>query len=133
MFAGLPAVSVEEYLEVLGTPEGMRGSSTRPRGALPGRRARRRHGSRLPDIEVPTLYVWSDEDPALGPAGPTGHPGSTCPVRTGSWCSRGSGTGFPSPPPRGSTRNCSPTWRRTPPKATPSGEAADDNTERRSR
>jgi pimeloyl-ACP methyl ester carboxylesterase len=71
MFAGLPAESVEEYVEVVGTPEGMRGALDWYRaGALP-----REPGTPsgiaadFPDIEVPTLYVWSDQDPALGPAG----------------------------------------------------------------
>lgn len=71
MFAGVPESSVDEYIEVLGTAEGMRGVLDWYRaGALP-----REPGvpkgmdPDFPDIEVPTLYVWSDEDPAIGPAG----------------------------------------------------------------
>lgn len=71
LFAGLPDEHVEEYLEVLGTPEAMRGvldwyragSLPRAPGAPSGM------STDFPAIEVPTLYVWSDEDPAIGRAG----------------------------------------------------------------
>jgi pimeloyl-ACP methyl ester carboxylesterase len=71
MFAGLPEASVDEYVEVLGTPEAMRGVLDWYRaGALP-----RKPGSPsgmssdFPAIEIPTLYLWSDDDPAIGRAG----------------------------------------------------------------
>jgi pimeloyl-ACP methyl ester carboxylesterase len=71
MFAGLPDEHVEEYVEVLGTPEAMRGvldwyragSLPREPGAPSGM------ASDFPAITIPTLYVWSDEDPAIGRAG----------------------------------------------------------------
>jgi pimeloyl-ACP methyl ester carboxylesterase len=61
MFAGLPSESVDEYLEVLGSPEAMR-------GVLDWYRAGR-WDTDFPAITIPTLYVWSDADPAIGPAG----------------------------------------------------------------
>ena len=71
MFAGLPEASIEEYLEIVGTPEGMRGCLDWYRaGALP-----REPGAEgvmsgdFPDIEIPTLFVWSTDDPAIGPEG----------------------------------------------------------------
>jgi pimeloyl-ACP methyl ester carboxylesterase len=65
MFAGLPESSVAEYLEIVGTKEGMRGCLDWYRaGAL-----QREPGAEFPDIEIPTLYVWSTDDPALGPEG----------------------------------------------------------------
>ena len=65
MFAGLPEASVDEYLEVVGTPEGMRGCLDWYRaGAL-----QREPTSEFPDIEIPTLYVWSTDDAAIGPEG----------------------------------------------------------------
>jgi pimeloyl-ACP methyl ester carboxylesterase len=71
LLAGLPEASVDEYVELLGTPEGMRGVLDWYRaGALrrgPGQPSGM--SSDFPDVEVPTLYVWSDEDPAIGPAG----------------------------------------------------------------
>jgi pimeloyl-ACP methyl ester carboxylesterase len=70
MFAGVPSSSVDEYIEVLGTAEGMRGVLDWYRAGalrLPG--VPRGMDPDFPDIEVPTLYVWSDEDPAIGPAG----------------------------------------------------------------
>ena len=71
MFAGVPESSVDEYVEVLGTPEGMRGVLDWYRaGALPREPGvPRGMDPDFPAIEVPTLYVWSDEDPAIGPAG----------------------------------------------------------------
>jgi pimeloyl-ACP methyl ester carboxylesterase len=71
MFAGLPESSVDEYIGVLGTPEGMRGVLDWYRAGV---LAREEGGPRgmdpdFPDIDVPTLYVWSDQDPAIGPTG----------------------------------------------------------------
>jgi pimeloyl-ACP methyl ester carboxylesterase len=69
LLAGLPEASVEEYIDIVGTPEGMRGvldwyraGSLRQAGQPSGM------ASDFPDIELPTLYVWSDQDPAIGPA-----------------------------------------------------------------
>lgn len=65
MFAGLPEASIDEYLEVVGTPEGMRGCLDWYRaGAL-----QREPAGDFPDIEIPTLYVWSTDDAAIGPEG----------------------------------------------------------------
>jgi pimeloyl-ACP methyl ester carboxylesterase len=64
LYAGLPEASVDEYVETLGTVEAMTGvldwyrAGTLQRDAPP-----------VPDIEIPTLYVWSTDDPALGPEG----------------------------------------------------------------
>jgi pimeloyl-ACP methyl ester carboxylesterase len=70
MFPGVPSSSVDEYIEVLGTPEGMRGVLDWYRaGALRRPGVPRGMDPDFPAIEVPTLYVWSDEDPAIGPAG----------------------------------------------------------------
>jgi pimeloyl-ACP methyl ester carboxylesterase len=70
LLADLPPSSVDEYLEVLGTAEGMRGvldwyraGMLRPPGGVRGM------DPDFPVITVPTLYVWSDGDPALGPDG----------------------------------------------------------------
>lgn len=71
LYAGLPEESVEEYLEVLGSREAMRGvldwyragALPRPPGTPSGM------ASDFPDIEIPTLYVWSDQDPAIGRVG----------------------------------------------------------------
>jgi pimeloyl-ACP methyl ester carboxylesterase len=66
LFAGLPDDSVQEYLEIVGTPEGMRGcldwyrALPRETGAAP---------EEFPAVDVPTLFVWSDQDPAIGPEG----------------------------------------------------------------
>lgn len=71
MYAGLPEEHIDEYIEVLGSPEAMRGVLDWYRaGSLP-REPGAPHGMALdfPAIEIPTLYVWSDEDPAIGPAG----------------------------------------------------------------
>lgn len=61
MFTGLPEENVDEYLEIVGTFEGLRGSMDWYRAGT------NRSAGDVPAIEVPTLYVWSDDDPALGP------------------------------------------------------------------
>jgi pimeloyl-ACP methyl ester carboxylesterase len=70
LLAGLPQSSVDEYVEILGTPEGMRGVLDWYRAGLqrePG--VIRAMDPDFPAVDVPTLYVWSDEDPAIGPEG----------------------------------------------------------------
>jgi pimeloyl-ACP methyl ester carboxylesterase len=71
VFHGLPEESVEEYLEIVGNPEGMRGCLDWYRaGSLsPAQGGPRGLDSNFPAIEIPTLFVWSDQDPAIGPAG----------------------------------------------------------------
>lgn len=61
VFGGIPAVDAEHYLAVLRQP-----------GALTAALAYYRASSRadlegLGPVAVPTLHVWSDRDPALGP------------------------------------------------------------------
>lgn len=70
MFAGLPERAVNEYLEVLGTPEAMRGVLDWYRaGALRDLDVPRGMDPNFPKIDRPTLYIWSDNDMAIGPAG----------------------------------------------------------------
>lgn len=70
MFAGLPEASVAEYLEVLGTPEAMRGVLDWYRaGALKLEGVPRGMDPDFPPVGIPTLYLWSDADMAIGPAG----------------------------------------------------------------
>jgi pimeloyl-ACP methyl ester carboxylesterase len=69
VLAGLPDESVAEYVDIVGTPEGMRGALDWYRAGALRRAPGQPNGmsADFPDIEVPTLYVWSDQDPALGP------------------------------------------------------------------
>lgn len=70
LFEGCPPASVDEYLDVLGTPEAMRGVLDWYRaGALREPGVPRGMDPDFPAIERPTLYVWSDQDAAIGPAG----------------------------------------------------------------
>lgn len=70
MLAGLPETSVDEYVELLGSVEGMRGCLDWYRaGALRQPGVPRGMDPDFPHITIPTLYVWSDQDPAIGPAG----------------------------------------------------------------
>lgn len=70
MFAGLPEESVNEYIEVLGTPEAMRGVLDWYRaGALKDYSGPRGMDPNFPKIDLPTLYIWSDNDVAIGAAG----------------------------------------------------------------
>lgn len=71
LYDGLPPEHVAEYLEVLGTPEAMRGVLDWYRaGSLPRSPGAPSGMSRdFPDIAIPTLYVWSDGDPAIGRPG----------------------------------------------------------------
>lgn len=69
IFADLPQESVEEYIEIVGTPEGLRCAFHWYRAnALRRLGQPNRLSADFPDITVPTLYVWSDQDSALGPA-----------------------------------------------------------------
>ena len=61
-FAGLPEASVAEYLEIVGTFEGMRASMDWYRAGS------NKTAAATPPAAMPTLFVWSDNDPALGPA-----------------------------------------------------------------
>jgi pimeloyl-ACP methyl ester carboxylesterase len=65
MFAGIPESSVDEYIETLGTVEGMRGVLDWYRAGT----IRKEPTGDFPDIEIPTLYVWSTDDAAIGPEG----------------------------------------------------------------
>lgn len=69
VLTGLPDESVAEYVDIVGTPEGMRGALDWYRAGALRREPGQPNGmsADFPDIEVPTLYVWSDQDPALGP------------------------------------------------------------------
>lgn len=71
VFHGLPEESVEEYLEIVGTAEGMRGCLDWYRADAIAREQGGPTGIdvNFPTIDVPTLYIWSDQDPALGPTG----------------------------------------------------------------
>jgi pimeloyl-ACP methyl ester carboxylesterase len=71
LLAGLPEESVAEYLEIVGTPEGIRGCLDWYRaGALPREPGTPRAApSEFPAVDLPTLFVWSDQDPAIGPEG----------------------------------------------------------------
>lgn len=71
LFHGLPEESVDEYIEIVGTPEGMRGCLDWYRAGVVAKEKGIPGGldPNFPVIEIPTLYIWSDNDPAIGPAG----------------------------------------------------------------
>jgi pimeloyl-ACP methyl ester carboxylesterase len=70
LYAGLPEASVDEYIETLGTVEGMRGVLDWYRaGTLQREPGRKEPTGDFPDIEIPTLYVWSTDDAAIGAEG----------------------------------------------------------------
>ena len=62
LYAGLPEASVDEYVETLGTVEAMT-------NVLDWYRAGALHREPTADITIPTLYVWSTDDAAIGPEG----------------------------------------------------------------
>jgi pimeloyl-ACP methyl ester carboxylesterase len=62
LFVGLPADAVEAHLAVLREPGALVAAVDWYR-AMSGRTS-----AATPPSSVPTLYVWSDDDPALGPA-----------------------------------------------------------------
>jgi len=66
----VPGSSVDGCVEVLGSVETLRGVLDWCRAdALRKPGVPRAMDPAFPDIEVPTLYVWSDQDPAIGPLG----------------------------------------------------------------
>jgi pimeloyl-ACP methyl ester carboxylesterase len=62
LFAGLPAEAADAHLSVLREPGALVAAVDWYR-AMSGRTS-----AATPPSAVPTLYVWSDDDPALGPA-----------------------------------------------------------------
>lgn len=70
LFAGLPDDSVEEYIEIVGTPEGMRGCLDWYRALPQEPGGPGAESAEFPAVDLPTLFVWSDQDPAIGPEGP---------------------------------------------------------------
>ena len=68
-YDGLPEDHIAEYVKVLGSVEAMRGVLDVNRNEdfteQPGDAA----ADRLPPIEVPTLFIWSDQDPAIAASG----------------------------------------------------------------
>jgi pimeloyl-ACP methyl ester carboxylesterase len=68
-YDGLPEDHIAEYVKVLGSVEAMRGVLDVYRNEdfteQPGDAA----ADRLPPIEVPTLFIWSDQDPAIAASG----------------------------------------------------------------
>jgi pimeloyl-ACP methyl ester carboxylesterase len=71
MYAELPQAHVDEYIEVLGSPEAMRGVLDwyRAGGLAKKEGVPRGMDTEFPAITLPTLYVWSDKDAAIGPEG----------------------------------------------------------------
>lgn len=68
LLSGLPEDHVEEYLSTLGTVEAMRGCLDWYRAiGVKGSDGAAVRRADFRTVEVPTLYVWSDQDPALGP------------------------------------------------------------------
>ena len=69
--AGLSAEEMEPYLKILGKPEALDAALNWYRAnnfSPPNDQATNRR-SRTPDIETPTMYIWSTEDTALGRQG----------------------------------------------------------------
>jgi len=68
--AGLPDDHIAEYVDALGSVEAMRGVLDVYRNndliAEPGSDG---VFDRLPPIEIPTLFIWSDQDPAIAASG----------------------------------------------------------------
>lgn len=60
--SGLPGAWVERYKAVLGSPAALSGALAWYRATSAGR------FSAIGPIEVPTLYIWPEDDVALGPA-----------------------------------------------------------------
>jgi pimeloyl-ACP methyl ester carboxylesterase len=66
---GVPADHVTEYVAVLGSVEAMRGVLDVYRNESFTEQAGDADADRLPPIEVPTLFIWSDQDPAIAASG----------------------------------------------------------------
>ena len=62
MLAGLPDDSVAEYTEIVGTFEGLQASTDWYRAGS------NKTAAAVPPASMPTLFVWADNDPALGSA-----------------------------------------------------------------
>lgn len=72
VLSGVPEAHRELYLERLGTPEALRGALNWYRAAAPrapsGIQKPGAAPSRIPPIQVPTLYIWGTADRAFGRA-----------------------------------------------------------------
>lgn len=66
---GLPEDHIAEYIEVLGTAEAMQGVLDVYRNESFTKQPGDAGFVRLPPIEVPTLFIWSDQDPAIAASG----------------------------------------------------------------
>jgi pimeloyl-ACP methyl ester carboxylesterase len=66
---GVPASHLAEYIEVLGSVEAMRGVLDVYRNESFTEQSSDADTDRLPPIEVPTLFIWSDQDPAIAASG----------------------------------------------------------------
>ena len=64
--SGLPARDADRYAEALATPEALGAALAWYRAASP------RDLAAVPHVSVPTLFVWSNGDPALGRTAATG-------------------------------------------------------------
>jgi pimeloyl-ACP methyl ester carboxylesterase len=60
VYAGLPAAAIDEYVRVLSQPGALAAAIDWYR-AMSGAAS-----AATPPASMPTLYVWSDDDPALG-------------------------------------------------------------------
>ena len=69
--AGLSAEEMEGYLQILGKPEALDAALNwyRANNFSPPLDQATNRRSRTPDIETPTMYIWSTEDTALGRQG----------------------------------------------------------------
>ena len=69
--AGLSAEEMETYLQILGKPEALDAALNwyRANSFSPPLDQATNRRSRTPDIETPTMYIWSTEDTALGRQG----------------------------------------------------------------
>ena len=69
--AGLSTEEMEPYLQVLGKPEALDAALNwyRANNFSPALDQATNRRSDTPDIETPTMYIWSTEDTALGRQG----------------------------------------------------------------
>lgn len=70
-FDGVPAGHIAEYVAVLGSVEALRGvlDVYRNNRAFSQSSSADRDDERLPAVKIPTLFIWSDQDPAIASAG----------------------------------------------------------------